>query len=61
MRAGQAMRSREEIENLIRDWEALRVDYMARGSAGIVSFIDTEIRKLRAELASAPQSETEAG
>ena len=54
------MRSRVEIEELIRDWEALRVEFTARGSAGIVSFIDAEIRKLKVELAVAP-SETQAG
>ena len=52
------MRSRVEIETLIRDWELLRVDYVARGAAGIVSFIDTEIRKLRAELALVTHPET---
>lgn len=43
------MRSRVEIETLIRDWEVLRVDYAGRGAAGIVNFIDAEIRKLKHE------------
>ena len=52
------MRSRVEIETLIRDWEVLRVDYAGRGAAGIVNFIDAEIRKLRTELALASRPET---
>jgi hypothetical protein len=42
-------RSSSEIENLIAEWEALRGEYAARGSTGIVDFINAEIRKLRAE------------
>ena len=42
-------RSVAEIDKLIGEWEALRMDYAARGATGIVNFIDAEIRKLRHE------------
>lgn len=42
-------RSSEEIAKLLDEWEALRADYMSRGSTGIVDFINAELRKLRAE------------
>lgn len=42
-----------ELEKLIAEWEALRADYAARGSTGIVDFINAELRKLRSEHARA--------
>lgn len=46
-------RTLAEIDKLIGEWETLRVDYERRGSAGIVDFINAEIRKLKAERATA--------
>ncbi len=42
-------RSPSDLDKLIDEWESLRADYAARGSSGIVDFINTELRKLRAE------------
>jgi len=44
-------RTADEIEKLISEWQALRANYTARGSSGIVAFIDGELSKLKAELA----------
>ncbi len=51
-------RSTAEIDKLVQEWEALRAEYASRGATGIVDFINTELRKLRAEreaAARAPQ------
>lgn len=52
------MRTAAEIDKLIGEWEALRADYSGRGAAGIVDFINVEIRKLRRERDTAPAAET---
>lgn len=44
-------RTADEIERLICEWQALRADYVARGSLGLLSFIDGELSKLKDELA----------
>ena len=48
------MQTAAEIGKLIAEWEALRDDYAGRGAAGIVDFINVEIRKLRRERDTAP-------
>ena len=52
------MRTAAEIDKRIGEWEALRADYAERGAAGIVDFINAEIRKLRRERDTAPAAET---
>ena len=52
------MRTAAEIDKLIGEWEALRADYAARGAAGIVDFINAEIRKLCRERETAPAAAT---
>jgi hypothetical protein len=44
-------RTVDEIDGRIAEWEALRADYAARGSTGIVDFINAELRKLHEERA----------
>lgn len=52
------MRTTAEIDKLIGEWEALRADYSERGAAGMVDFINTEIRKLQRERETASAAAT---